>query len=446
MTDVSDRLDTIERDVIAWIEANIGRVRHVARQGRWRAAWFIDAEKDGEPLSLYVRGSRDARFPPLPLSYEAQVQKLFAEQGVKVPRVYGYIESIPALVMEQLRGQPNIATAESDEARDRLREQLADQMRTIHELDPAGVVALGAPTTDDACEVTLLPYRAIEQLYLTGDRLPSPDIEFIRGWVNRNVPACEEGAAVVTVDAGQFMFEGRELTGMVDLELVGVGDRHIDMAALRTRDRIEEIGDLEAFYDLYERRGGIKLDRRRIAFHWVTFAMLTPLQIAHHLAHPEGEVKYHEYTGWHARAMDDAIKDVARLIAVDLPDYRLPEARPDRSAHLLKALTAVVDAMPATSDYDAYRRFDLELALKYLGDHSARRDALEREYCDDVETLTGSRPVNAWDADVQMVEFVSSAAPELDGPILRVLHRRNQRVNQILRMHFLRRRAGKESE
>ena len=439
-------IDELQDVVVAWIEAHIGPVRKVARQGRWRPAWFVDAEKDGAILPLFVRGGRDARFPPMPLSYEGEVQKLFVAEGVRAPRVRGYIESIPALVMDQLPGRPNIATAASDADRDELRAQLADEMRKIHEIDPRKLAALGAPTSDDPREVTLLHYRAIENLYLSGDRLPSPDIEFVRGWVNRNVPPCTEGAAVVTVDAGQFMFEDRTLTGMVDFELVGVGDRHVDMAALRTRDRLEEIGDLESFYDLYHARGGIELDRSRIAFHWVTFAMLTPLQIAHQIAHPEGETKYHEYTGWHARAIDDAIKDVARLVGVELEDYQLPEPRPDRAGHLMRAMTAVVDAMPAADDYDTYRRFDLGLAVRYLADHAARRGAMESEYLDEIEALTGQRPRDAWDGDVRLAEFVQTAPAELDGPILQILHRRNQRVNQILRMHYLRRRAGKEAE
>jgi aminoglycoside phosphotransferase (APT) family kinase protein len=432
--------------VVAWIEKEIGPIRKIARQGRWRPAWFIEAEHDGQAVALYVRGARGGRFPPMPLSYEGKVLTVFAEEGVKVAPVYGFIDTLPALVMGQLPGRPNIATAESDEDRHRLREQLADQMRMIHEIDPARIEALGAPNPSDLREATLGCYRQVEQLYLDGDKLPSPDIEFVRRWVNRNTPVCEEGPAVITVDAGQFMFEGDELTGMVDLELVGIGDRHLDMAALRTRDLIEEIGDLESFYDLYHERGGLELDRDRIAFHYVTFAMLVPLQIAHELAHPELAPMHHEYFGWHARAIEAAMTDIARIADIPLVPYVLPQPTPDRSALLLQSMVSAVEDMPAPDDYAAYRRQDVRLAVKYLGDYATRRAAMEREYINEVEALTGRRPRDAWDGDMQMVEFVQSAGPELDAPIVQLLLRRNQRVNQILRMHSLRRRAGKESE
>src|SRR5690242_15604523 len=100
--------------VVEWIEAKIGPIRTISRQGRWRPAWFVEVDDDGETVPLYVRGARGARFPPMPLSYEGEVQKLLAEEGVRVSKLYGYVEGLPALVMEQLRGRPNIATADSD--------------------------------------------------------------------------------------------------------------------------------------------------------------------------------------------------------------------------------------------------------------------------------------------------------------------------------------------
>ena len=429
--------------VVAWIEKEIGPVRKVWRQGRWRPCWYVDADKDGKPVELYVRGGRGASWPAMPLSYEAEVQRVFREEGVKVPHVYGYIDAVPAIVMDRLKGRPNIATADSDQDRERLREDLADQMRKIHDIDPARLVALGAPTSDDPREQSLLHYRMAEQLYLDGDSLPAPDIEFVRRWIERNAPPCVEGPAVLTVDAGQFMFEGREITGMVDLELACVGDRHVDIAALRTRDQIEEIGDLESFYDLYEKRGGIRLDRDRIAFQWVTFAMLTPLQVAHDLAHPEKAAQYHEYFCWHEHTMVDAIQDIARIIGLKLEPYRLPEPRPGRSSHLLRALASVVESLPAADDYEAYRRFDLASALKFLRDQAAVRTDIEREYLDEVEALIGRRPKDTWDADVQLTEFVQTAGPELDAPILKILHNRNQRALQLMMRHDTRRREGK---
>ena len=42
-----------------WLESELGgRIIEARRQPRWRPAWFIEFERDGERLSLYWRGKR----------------------------------------------------------------------------------------------------------------------------------------------------------------------------------------------------------------------------------------------------------------------------------------------------------------------------------------------------------------------------------------------------
>ena len=42
-----------------WVEATIGgRLVAAHRQARWRPAWFLEVEREGERLPLYWRGDR----------------------------------------------------------------------------------------------------------------------------------------------------------------------------------------------------------------------------------------------------------------------------------------------------------------------------------------------------------------------------------------------------
>ena len=42
-----------------WIETNLGgRILSYQRQPRWRPAFYLDFERDGKTLPLYVRGAR----------------------------------------------------------------------------------------------------------------------------------------------------------------------------------------------------------------------------------------------------------------------------------------------------------------------------------------------------------------------------------------------------
>jgi aminoglycoside phosphotransferase (APT) family kinase protein len=435
--------DEIQARVVAWIEAELGPVRHIERQGRWRPAWYVEAEVQGQPQQLYVRGAREGGWPPAPLAYEARIQQLFAAEGVKVPHVHGFIEDVPAIVMARAPGRPNMATAASEAVRDRLREQLADQMLKIHGIDPARVEVLGSPTPTDPRELTLNHYRPLERLYLSRDRLPAPDMAFARRWIDRNVPPCVEGPCVITFDAGQFIFEGDELTAMLDFELAGVGDRHVDFAALTTRTRFEEIGDLEAFYELYRRRGGPALDRRRIKFHRVCFTLATPLQIACELAHPETTAEYFELVWWQILSMSDVLKEIGENMGVTLPVEPTPPAAPTRNGMLLEALTRVVDSLPASDDaYVQYRLFNLGLAVKYLAGYEGGRTAYETRYLSDVEGFVGRRPADLWEADVLLETFVQTAGPELDLSLLKTLQRRNQLSLDIMREVYDRRRLS----
>ena len=59
-----DPLAAAPQIIADWVSANLGaKVTRIERQGRWRPAWYVDAEKDGAALPLYVRGYVDPNAP-----------------------------------------------------------------------------------------------------------------------------------------------------------------------------------------------------------------------------------------------------------------------------------------------------------------------------------------------------------------------------------------------
>lgn len=99
---------TEEAAIASWIEAHLGaRVVSVTRQARWRSAWLVDAKRDGQPLPLMVRGERGGGIPmQFPLHHEMSLQRVMFEQGLLVPTVHGWIDELPAYVMDRVDGQP----------------------------------------------------------------------------------------------------------------------------------------------------------------------------------------------------------------------------------------------------------------------------------------------------------------------------------------------------
>jgi len=426
---VGEADDRIVRD---WIEREIGPVLSLEREGRWRPAWFAKAQSPTGIKRLYVRGARGGRWPARPLSYEARVHKVFEEQGIKVPHLYGYIQEVPALVMDRVPGRPNLSTAASAADRQRLREQLADQMRLIHEIDPMLIVDAGAVMPTDPKATSLSAYRDAERLYLDGDRRPSPDIEFVRKWLDRNVPDALHEPCVIAMDAGQFIFEGDELTAMLDFELVSIGDRHTDFSALRSRERVEGFDDPEGFFRLYEARGGKPIDIDHVRFQHIAFSLFTPLQIANDLAHPRNQEDYHEYLIWHAISMKDALEGIAESMGITLDPYEVPKPVPTPYLASIQALEVMAASLTLSDEFAAYRRDKIVLALQYLGRLEQVRDAFAAEYIADVEALTGTRPETEDSASVLLESVIATAGPEKDEALLRLLHRQVKRQAMML--------------
>lgn len=424
--------DADEKIIRAWIEQEIGPVLYMEREGRWRPAWFVDAQGEDGLKSLYVRGARGGRWPLRPLSYEARVHRIFEEQGIKVPHLYGFIEDVPAMVMDRAPGRPNLSTAASEADRQRLREQLADQMRLIHELDPALIEEAGAIMPVGSKAITLSAYRDAERLYMEGDRRPSPDIEFVRKWLDRNVPSALYDPCVIAMDAGQFIFEGDELTAMLDFELVCIGDRHADFSALRSRERVEGFDDPEGFYALYEERGGKPVDIDHVRFQHIAFSLFTPLQIANDLAHPRVQEDYHEYLIWHAISMKDALEGIAESMGIELPSFELPQPVQTQYRSSIEALEVMAASLTATDEFTAYRRDKIVLALQYLQRIEQYRDAFAAEFLSEVENLTGVRAESEHAAGKILEDFIENAGPEHDEALLLILHRQVKRQAMLL--------------
>jgi hypothetical protein len=79
-------------------------------------------------------------------------------------------------------------------------------------------------------------------------------------------------------------------------------------------------------------------------------------------------------------------------------------------------------------DYSAYHQEKLGMAARYAALREAWAGAFQAEYLAEVEELTGRRAASEWEADLVLEAFVQAAGPELDVPLLKLLHRRARRL------------------
>ena len=329
---------------IAWISAHLGgEITAVSRQARWRPAWFVDVRRpDGSELPLYVRGERTDMAPIFPLEHEWHIQQLLYEQGIPVPRVYGFCEDPKAIVMERVFGSVDFRGTPDDQ-RDSVMEHYAEILAQMHALDLEPFVRAGVerPALDiDAARTGMLAY---ERAYRSTKRRPDPYMEFCLRWLARNPPRHRVRPAMVVWDSGQIMHRDGRVVSLLDLELAHIGDALMDLAGLRMRDTVMGYGDLHTFYANYHKYSGHLVDMDAIEYHHFAFSFTTQLALQRALAEPTPESDMMNYLQWCSETNLFALESLAQFTGVTLDEVAMPEpkvspVRPaDRASRLRRA-------------------------------------------------------------------------------------------------------------
>ena len=244
--------------ITEWLERDLGgRVVRIERQARWRPAWWVDLERDGELLPLYVRGDRIDSPSAFPLEHERIFHQMLAERGIRVARVHGYHDANPkAYVTDRVPGRADFE-GEPDEARRSAMKDYVDILLEMHKLDVAPFARAGiarAPTPQGSHLVGLRHFA--ERAYRSQKKRPDPFLEFALGWLYRNVPRNPGREAVIVWDAGQFHQRSGRIVALLDLEFGHIGDPLADLAGLWVRNPFIPLGDVAALMRRYQDGSG----------------------------------------------------------------------------------------------------------------------------------------------------------------------------------------------
>ena len=271
-----------EERLVAWVERTIGgRVVRIQRLQRWRPAWDLDVDLGDRILPLHGRGEREANMAmPYWIADERRTHDLLEAHGVPVPHVYGYCDAPYALVMDRLAGFVDLSFADDDEQRDALNLEYLELLPRIYAIDLGEAVAAGFSCPTTAEEIALDLFGRYEEAYEARTVTPDPVSEFLRRWLHRNYPRHRTERRFITYDAFQFMFDHGRITGLIDFELAQIGDPLTELAALRIRDTIKNLGDLPAIAATWAQVTGQALDFDVIDFHTVAYNANTVLSSA----------------------------------------------------------------------------------------------------------------------------------------------------------------------
>lgn len=412
--------------VEAWISANIGPVRAIERQHRWRPAWFVTAGDAGHEIGLYVRGDREG-FGFATVAAEAAILRVMEAHGIPVPHVHGEITETSAVVMDLLPGAPNPCDVGDARDLDAVMDDYVDALVRAHAIDPAAFaganlrIPVGAPAIAlDYFETFVTRYRDFKQR-------PEPLLEFAIGWLRRNVPKHRPTPQFVLGDTGQYMYADGRITGLIDVELAHIGDASHDLAGLRLRNVTEPMGDLGRVLRRYEDVSETPLDRAAIEFHTAKFALCTPLGVAIvlHLDLPLTDIV--QYIEWFQLLSLHAIESIARQADVPLSPVSLPGPAPTAYPGAVAGLASMVESLTVPAGIAEYQRASVANAARLCHRVIEYAHAIDVADLDDLEPLLGSRPADRATGDEALEQFVRTAGPHHDSALIALLHRRVMR-------------------
>ena len=405
------------------------------RQSRWRPSWDVTIIIKDVLTEINVRAEKGQNYVgPLSLEQEANIHHVLERHGIPVPHVYGMLDDPLAIVMAIIPGQINLATADSDDARQAVRQQYVRVLADMHRIPIEEFTAVGLTAPNSPQKIALNLYQQCEKIYRQrmADR-PFALMEFIWRWVKNNAPTHRQRSAFVTADSGQFLFDGDQLTGLIDFEVGYIGDPLAEFSGMRLRDSTEPLGDINTLIDQYEVLTGDTIDHRSVEYHTAGFCavngfLLWPLAFA-----PAVDDDYVAYLSFSVGTSRWAITAIAEVMGVELGDVLLPESMPLTFTAAGDHLVTAIDSMPAEDEGQRYEQSQMLSLARFMERSNRYGRSIMAATIEDVAEMVG-KPIESLEhAEIALIGFIETANEQQDRQLVRYFHRWLQRQDFILR-------------
>jgi hypothetical protein len=410
-----------------------GRIVRMERQVRWRPAWFVDVERDGSLLHLHLRGDRAGNVNIFPdLKREADVIDVLSQHGIQVPRIHGYCVDPPCIVMDAIPGSRVVAEAESDAQRSDIARQYIAQVVAMHRVPTEPFVARGVHRPEGAKAIALVGLEAYLPHYRRTKSRPEPLLEFVIGWLRRNVPTHRTKASFIQFDCGQFLFENGRVTGLYDFEFSMIGDPMVDLATMRMRDNYEPLGErLPVVLAQYEALSGEPVDRAVIEFHTLQFSTLGTMQFTGTVGRPTPGDPHAVYLMFDLALRQVILQSMSALtgFALQAPPVLTSSSSPN--AALIAKLSDTLAGITPADELARSQQDAAEQLIEWWAREDAHGAALRAADVADIAALL-DRPFDDWDAAQAALEaHVLQAGPEEDARLYAVFAAQEGRRLQV---------------
>ena len=254
--------------------------------GASRETWSFDATwREGKARAgrgLIIRRDPEASLLETERYVEFRVYQAVQGSGIPVPAVFWLEEDPrwlerPFFVMGRLPGEASpqqLVPASFNGHAEAIARQKVEILARIHTLDWAalGLDFLGVPASPAACaEQEIARWEAI----MRAQQLePQPVLELALAWLRAHRPVAQR-ITLVHADyrTGNFLVDGDRISGVLDWEMVHLGDPLEDVAWVCLRSwrwagdaRAGGLLPREDFYRRYEQASGLSVDTEAVRF------------------------------------------------------------------------------------------------------------------------------------------------------------------------------------
>jgi aminoglycoside phosphotransferase (APT) family kinase protein len=335
-------------DIVEWMEsATSGRVVATNRVpgGASREAWFVDVERDGETLELFLRYSR-SRPPPdsifHSLQVEAEVFLALQDTDVTVPRTIAVHPTDEAMLAERVSGQTWFSRIRDPDEQVLTAQDFIRNLAALHRLDPRALALPSLGPVKTAREHALDEIANMRRRATRADGSVDGLVRLSLDWLERNVPAYDGPVVFVQGDTGpgNFMYEDGHVTAVVDWELAHFGDPMDDIAWLSLRTVQDTFTYFPDRLREYEELSGHPIDAGRVWYYRLFAELRLMSNSAASVPQPgkarEGQPVARDigngliYNMLHRRLTVEAL---ANVVGIALPDVELPATPPEEPWH-----------------------------------------------------------------------------------------------------------------
>lgn len=423
--------------MVEWVaEVGGGEITRLQRHVARREAWVVDVTRpDGSVLEGFLRLERTPAGPRSSTSLvrETRIIQALAATDIPVPDVYGVNDELHCTLFERVRGRSDIDKLDDPRQQRAVMEDFIRVIARMHtlDLDELGLadVMPYIPTTPQEAALNDVDL-ALEQWAGFLEHYSDPLLSFGVRWLRRNAPTTMARLSLVQGDTGpvNFMFDGDEVSAIIDLEWGHFGDPLEDLGNICAREFWNPSGGLTGLFHLYERESGIPYTKFAAQYYRVQQNVrgMIPIHAVSVNAHPRESLAWflcYRYLG--DRATCESLAEAAGVV-VERPV--MPE---DEGAKDVLAAAAVwsleKDVAPHVTDAFAASRVNDASILVRIMDRRRRYGALLDEIeCEELTPLLGARPSSRAEGSAELVRRIESDQID-DAAVIAYLTRRAYR-------------------